>query len=493
MKSYIKNIVAFLSFMVMVSSCNLFEDLDVPNENSPNLAQAYADPQIYPNLLSGSYKTWWNESIGPNPNLALTTAAEIATSGYGSWGMGDYYKIPRQPINNIDASDIVLDPVSGAWYSYYSALSTANNVVKEIELNGKEVIIGENDYTQSSLAHAYFLQGLLIGHLGLLYDKAFLITEETDLVAFDYEFTEYPELIAYALEKIDKAIAISNQNTFTDPISMMPGVQFDNQSLSRFANANAARILASSARTLSETEALDWGRILNYAENGITEDFAVDAGPGWTGLAISRDPYSLVLLSGWDWLRVNQRLINMMAPNDPGAQYPWPQGVADLPEVTSPDKRLESDMEYVGQHPSWNPTSRGYQILSSYKYVRFFESFGLEGIGNFFFFLKAENDLLEAEAIIRTSGPNAEAADLINNTRVGRGELTPLSGAEDKEEMLAALFYERYVELGWTYPALGFYDRRRTDDLFPGTPKQFPIPAKELNLHGFEIYTFGGE
>ena len=149
-------------------------------------------------------------------------------------------------------------------------------------------------------------------------------------------------------------------------------------------------------------------------------------------------------------------------------------------------------MEYAGRHSRWNPASRGYQILSSYKYIRYFETFGRDGTGDLFFFLKAENDLLLAEAIVRTSGPDAQAAELVNNTRVERGELAPLAGTESASEIMDKIFYERYVELGWTYPLIGYFDRRRTDDLLAGTPRQLPIPANELALNGFAFYTFGG-
>ena len=193
------NKIVIISF-VLLMGCNLFEDLDVPNENSPNLEQVFADPEEYPSLLSGSYNTWWNEGMGANPNLALSTAAEVFTTGYGAWGAAEYYQIPRQPLSNVEVSDIVLNPICGAWYSYYGGLTPVNNIIKEITLNDRIVEIAGEDLTQGVLAHAYLLQGLLMGHLALVYDKAFLITEETDVESFDYEFTPSTELIDFAME-----------------------------------------------------------------------------------------------------------------------------------------------------------------------------------------------------------------------------------------------------------------------------------------------------
>lgn len=486
--------IAVVALAAILQGCDAFGSLDVPNENAPDLEQVFSDPQEYPALLSGAYRTWWNESIGTNPALALGVSAEVITSGYGSWGMADYYRVPRQPITNADASDIVLDPLYGAWYSYYSALPTANNIIRQIESNGREVRIGDADYTQGALAHAYLLQGMLLGHLGIIYDKAFLITEETDINTYDYQFTPADEILAFALERIDRAIAICESTSFVDPIEMMPGVLFNAASLCDFANTYAARLLVASARTEAESNAIDWNRVVDYARNGLTTDFAVQSAPGWNGLAISRDAYSVLNIMSWDWIRPHQRMINMMAPDDPGAVYPWPEGVDQLPEVTNAiDQRLETDFEFAGRHGAWNPTTRGYHILSNYVYTREeFAPYMQTGIGPITFIFAAENDLLLAEALVRSGGSKGEAAELINRTRVERGGMTPLTGGESDAQMLDAIMHERYVELFMTYPAIGFFDRRRTDDLMPGTATQFPVPAKELLLHGYDVYTFGG-
>src|SRR6266704_5967407 len=88
--------------------------------------------------------------------------------------------------------------------------------------------------------------------------------------------------------------------------------------------------------------------------------------------------------------------------------------------------------------------------------------------------LAAENDLILAEALIRGPAPNlAQAATLINNTRVGRGGLTPSTGT------LADLQYEQDVELLGSNNA-PYYNQRRIDNLEPLTPHEMPVPAKEL-------------
>src|SRR5207248_9522217 len=105
--------------------------------------------------------------------------------------------------------------------------------------------------------------------------------------------------------------------------------------------------------------------------------------------------------------------------------------------------------------------------------------------------LAAENDLLWAEGLIRSGGNAVTAAGLINNTRVGRGGLAPLTGAETQAQLLAALQYEQDVELPGSNVA-PFYNQRRIDGLEPLTPHEMPVPAKELGVLQQPLYTCGG-
>ena len=106
--------------------------------------------------------------------------------------------------------------------------------------------------------------------------------------------------------------------------------------------------------------------------------------------------------------------------------------------------------------------------------------------------LAAENDLLWAEALVRTGGDLGMAASLINKTRVGRGHLTPATAADGAAGLLADIQYEQDVELLDTGGGLQWFNRRRIDGLQPGTPRHFPVPAKELEIDRLPTYTFGG-
>jgi hypothetical protein len=102
-----------------------------------------------------------------------------------------------------------------------------------------------------------------------------------------------------------------------------------------------------------------------------------------------------------------------------------------------------------------------------------------------------ENDLLWAEALIRTGGNLVTASTLINNTRVTRGGLAAATPADLTAGLLTKLQYEQDIELMGLGDAV-FFNRRRIDGLEALTPRHMPVPAKELQVLRKALYTFGG-
>jgi hypothetical protein len=104
-----------------------------------------------------------------------------------------------------------------------------------------------------------------------------------------------------------------------------------------------------------------------------------------------------------------------------------------------------------------------------------------------------QNDLLWAEAELRRSGGNlTTAANLINNTRVDRGGLSAATAAEGQASLLQKLIYEQEIEL-LGLGSVSYYQRRRVPNgLLTGTPREMPVPAKELAVKNQAFYTFGG-
>ena len=489
--------------MLTLTSCNnLFDSMDVKNENAPNI-----DEVDFYALLRNGYNTWYNGSIAASPTLGFA-CAELIQAGTNSWGSGTMWFRPRQALFNGDAPDPVIIINYGAWYNYYTGVGMAVKCSNKFKDPAFKVVIGGVNYTTRARAHSYIIQALLYGNIALLYDKAYLFTEDSSL-PFDYvaNTKSYKDVMTYAITKLDQAIVLlQNDTTDADPVPVVAGSVFDKTTLLQFANSMGARLLACNARTQAENAGTDWNKVKTYAQAGLQQNFQVSYEPGWEGKVMTRDEgsnyFSISQWSGGYW-KVSNWLINKMAPNDPNSVYPIPitpgsDSYLDWPAVTNcPDLRLNTYFHYDPLR-NWFGATRttragyGTYILGAYRYWRYYDVV-YNGTGMVDHYLKAENDTYLAEALIRTSGDKNQIATLINNSRVSLGGLPAADAGESYDNLEDQLFYERYVECDMVWPQLGFFDRRRNkDQMIPGTVRQFPIPAPELELHGQAIYTFGG-
>lgn len=495
MKTVIYSIL--LSFVFITFSCeDTFESLDVRNENQPNIADLYTPEEFYA-LLKNGYNTWYNGAIAASPSIGFCNA-ELFASGTPGWGSGTMWFRPRQPLFNDEHPDPVIVINFGAWYNFYSGIGTAVKLSQILNDPDYELVLNGTNYLPRAKAHVAIIQALLYGNIALLYDKAYLFTDEHDAVTFDYvaNTKSYKEVMDFAISKLDEAIALIQADPVdADYQSVIPGVNFNKATLLQFANSMAARFLVQNARTPAENAQTNWAKVEQYAANGLQQDLNVLYDEGWRGKVMTRDEGANYLgLYNWGWIRANQWLINQMAPEDPAAQYPWPEGVNRLGEVTNcPDTRLNKYFrwdEFSDQWWGWGRVTRdgyGYFIRCEYRYWRYYDVVNA-GEGYVGHYLKAENDLYLAEAKLRQS--KGGAAELINNTRVGVGELP--AATDGDADLMEKMFYERYVECDLVWAHLGFFDNRRQGLLLPGTAYHFPIPAPELNRNGQPVYTFGG-
>ena len=252
-----------------------------------------------------------------------------------------------------------------------------------------------------------------------------------------------------------------------------------------------------------------WGQVAQYAAQGVS------AAPGFD-FGFFQD-----LTVWWDgtrnWgndittVRVDTRLAAVItAGPDPSKVHvtPWPSPNGN-PQPDAFDHRVGdgtwgpeddfngggslaetenkgTDFAFAGSNPY--PAARGLYHYSNLGHIRYsylaYPGYGLpdeDGTGFAPVYSQTFNDLLWAEGLIRGGGDKAQAAALINKTRVDRGHLSPLTGGESDADLLAALRYEQDIELlgiGGTI----YYNHRRIDKLAAMTPRQMPIPAKELGL-----------
>jgi hypothetical protein len=489
-----------VGMLSLLPSCNL----DVLNENNPNISNLESGADFY-SLLRNGYNTWYNGSIAASPTMGFA-CAELFQSGTNSWGSGTMWFRPRQSLVNAEVSDPVIIINYGAWYNYYGSVGMAVKMMQMFSDPDFKITMGGIDYTQRAKAHTCIIEGLLYGNIALLYDKAYLFKDTDDALTFDYvaNTKTHQEVMDYAISKLDQAIEILNADPVdSDPDMVMAGVTFNKESLIQFANSMAARLLVCQPRNQAENDQVNWSKVKSFAEKGLQSDFQVSYEPGWEGKVMTRDEgMNYFVLYNMNWIRTSQWLLHKMAPEDPASQNPIPvvagsDSYMDWPAVTNcPDQRLGKYFQYDNMR-NWFGSTRisrvgyGTYILSQYRYWRYYDVVNTES-GMVDHFLKMENDTYLAEALLRTGGDKNQIASLINNTRVDIGGLPSASGTESYDQLEEKLFYERYIECDLVWPQLGYFDRRRNkDQMIDGTVRQFPIPAPELISHGQTVYTFG--
>ena len=504
-------------------------DLNVTNPNEPDVARAISTPSDVRQLIGSSYNTWFLGMQGcytgqcePNPGIALEVMADVASMSFGNFGARFNGQEPRLAYNNSSAAGDGR-VASDAYDSMYGALGAANDGLKAIG-RGVRVATGASapDETPQFQAFAWLVQGMSLGFQALVFNEGFVVTEDTPDASAVLE--PYSAVSAAAVASLDKAIAAAEGQTWTFPAEFTPGMTLTAENLGRMANTMAARQLAYTPRTSAENGEVDWSRVLSYAEKGISTGSAPfdlqiqgDGGNTWFDLAKG-------YLDLESWVRVDQRIIQEADPSQPlvftSTDAPPRAVPADLrfsrgePDASGNVKQDGADFWYNQNIPF--AESRGVYFFSNWSHARYVEhSYEVDApfLTTVPYVLAAENDLLLAEALVRTGGDKTRAANLINKTRVSRGGLTPVTGAMSNNDLLGAIFYEYDVELWGSGIGVGWMNRRRIDtnitynglpigniwgfrggsNLQKGTPRSLPVPAKELETLGIPVYTFGGD
>lgn len=468
--------------VILISGC---ESLDVKNENDPDFATAISRPSDIKGLAGGLINTWFQASQEYNgPALALWVGADAGTCSHGNAAMRDFSYEPRIAWDNTPSYSNAI--ITESFYKQmFSLLATSNDILIKVVNDGMEIIGDDGtDETPMVKAMAYLGQGLGMGYIGLFFDKGFVVTEETDLTT-QLPAAPYTELISAAVASLDKCISICESSTFTLPGSWIPGKVYTQVEIGQLANSMAARLLSYAPRNKAENDAVNWGKVLAYANKGLTYDFAPKMDDvNWYDLYHTYANYQ-------GWGQVDMRIVNMLDPAFPDR---WTLGAdqwASLPSPTTAhkdgvDDRVFTDFQYVSS--CGFRVERGYYHFSCYRYKRL-DTYLSTWVEPSPVFRKAENDLLKAEALYHQSN-YAEAAQIINEgTRVTRGSLPPISAAQrDVEE---AIFYERNVELFCSGLGIEFCTMRKADKLQAGTPLHFPIPGQQLEVNLMEPYSFG--
>jgi starch-binding outer membrane protein, SusD/RagB family len=460
--------------------------LDVVNPNQPDIPRALASSTDVKALASGSVNTWYLGSTAVEPWIMFSVTSDAGTMNFGNFGARFNNLEPRIAYGNSSAGGDKAVAES-PWQFNYRALGAANKAIKAFK-GGLQ--LSSQAETDKYRRLAQFTQAATLTNLALIFDKAFLVDENTvagtPLTLSGYKAVSTDAVARWAALAADA----TGKSDVYDKADMNLSVgTLTSAKLARIANTYAALTLAYTPRNAAEAATVDWPKVLQYADKGIGTgsagapfDFTIEGDFNtWYSdfLDYSTSP---------SWVNVDQRLINMMDANVP-AKF---NGTKVAPTYAGNDHRLETDFTFTNSVVG--DPNRGIWMQSPYYHSRY-DYYSFEGeteeVGPAPYILAAENDLVKAEAIIRTGGNFQTAADLINTTRVGRGQLAPASGTETAASLLAKIAYERDIELhntnGWM-----LFTRRHVDGLQPGTIHHLPIPASELETLGLPVYTFGG-
>ena len=460
--------------------------LDVTNPNEPDIPRALASPGDVKNLAVSSLRSWYIGATDYEPWLMFQVTADASTANYGNFGMRFNNLEPRIPYENNSAGGD-RGVTESPWNSSYSALGAANDAIRAFK-GGLTLPEGQAE-TDKYRRIAQFTQAATLTTLALVFDQAFIVDETSD-PGSPPKLQPYADVSAAAVAKWAALAAdAAGKNDTYDQSSEFPMADspLTSDRLARWANTMAALTMAYTPRNAAEAAKVDWAKVATFADKGI--------GTGSAGA-----PFDVVVVGdynnwysgltelgdGISWTRVDMRLICRMDPSQPckfNGTIP--------PKGSSADARFDTDYGYDAE--LIGDPGRGIYMQSPYYHARYYDysSDGNDEIGPAPYLLAAESDLVRAEALIRSGGSLATAADLINNTRVGRGQLPPATAGDGAATLLADIDYERDVELLST-DGFTLFQRRHVDGLQPGTVHHLPIPAKELETLGLPIYTFGG-
>lgn len=491
--------------LVAVGGCDEF--LSVENINAPDRERVLSEPGDVESLVGSSFFAWWSHLHSLHPMIGLSAAADEITSSRPAFLMRMMGSQPRfeggegYPNSPAFAGR---GHVERPWYGMYSAISIANDGLTAIN-SGLEIGSDGTD-TPRARTFAKFVQGLSHGMIALLYDRGFVVTEETDLETGDLELQPYTAVMDAALAQLDEAIEGAENNTFTLPSDWINGVPLSNVELARLARSFRARFMASLPRTPEERAAVDWSEVIRLTEAGIQQDFApIGEGSGWFNAMGAFGQRAN--LTRTDYLTIGPAdttgALDRWLSKDPQERRPFRIHTNDR-RVTGPGGP-EDDGKYFRFYGAPRmPGAFGPYFFSFYHHYRFIDFLESGLIGPMVDMTTVEMDLLRAEGLLRTNGSTAEVADLINRTRVSNGELPaasesdPVGSWDDWQDpspeasLWAKLKHEKRLETFGTGVGLAYFDDRGWNDLVRGTHLHLPIPGRELLTLQMEIYTFGG-
>jgi hypothetical protein len=516
------------------------KSLEVTNPNAPDAVLGLSDPGAVEGLVTGAMRNWVQTRQSYDASLVLSAMADSYTASWNNFNLRYYTSYNVECPNRCGWDNASISPfrfeIETYWYGYYGVLSSVNDALRAIRIGGLE--LGDEDNTAMHEAVAVMLQGAVYANIALAYDKGFAPDETDDVSTFAgaaaLPLYTRQELRDKAIEKFDEAIALMTATPFSSTpstwLGAVNGPTYSSAQLIKLMNTMKAEVVAFFGRTESENLAANWAQVKTFASAGMSTGTPFD-------FEFFQDNVNMVDgVKNWSndmtTMRVDTRLAHILT-NGPNPALihrdPW---VDEDPQPDAFDKRVgdgswgpDDDILGVGTVAAtanagsdfaWaafnvmNP-ARGIFHFGNLAQIRYsyaaYPGYGLpseDGTGLMPVYTATMNDLLWAEGLART-GDLAGAATLINKTRVTRGGLSTLTAGSGSAAIIKAALYEQEIEL-LGLGASPFWIRRRVTPegyqvgqacpgvlcLWQQTPREMPVPGKELGVLQQEFYTFGG-
>lgn len=535
--------------------CDSFLTVD-DNPNQPNRERALANPSDVESLIGDSFFQYWSGWHLWNPTMGLTNAANEFRGGFPFPVKRILGRVPRVEWNNSPSFD-GSGHTAGPWGSMYGAISAANDGISALEQareNNDQEFLAQIDDKRAE-AFGKFVQGISHANIAAMFDRGFVVTEDTTFQQEAPALVRYPTVMSRAMDMFDEAIKIAQNNSFQLPSTWINGNPMTSDQFVRFVRAVKARKMTQVARTPEERAhdgsenpmtndapgLINWNKVIELTKpaNGIQENFVVQL----DGLGGNKwGMFNMWIMGQSDsWGRISYYTLGPAGNKsaDEGMSFSeWLQEPttrsSERPQYTihTQDRRIvgEPADSVAGTPEQWEVSGTDYMNLgagfaSDYAGVRLTNGVvqpdiltnddvgpntGSNMVGPLPWILKAEVDMMRAEGLLRTGGSRTVVQNLINKTREERGKLPPATSSnpigtwEDPPKngypsngysevsLWSMMKYEKTIEQYATAAGLSYFDKRGWEDLVAGTPLQFPIPGGELVTLQMDQYTFGG-
>jgi hypothetical protein len=224
-KTRIAALAASVGIVALAGACS--PDLNITNPNAPDVARAIATPGDVRNLIGSSFNTWFfatqgSDNCGPCPGVATGVMADNLTMSFGNFGARFNGQEPRLAYNNSSSAGDGL--VASAQYdALYGALGAANDGLSAIKRGVKVAVTeGAADETPQFQTLAYLIQGVSLSFESLVFDRGFVVDEDTPSGGATLQ--AYTAVNTAAGAKLDKAIAAAAGQSWTIPTTFTPGM-----------------------------------------------------------------------------------------------------------------------------------------------------------------------------------------------------------------------------------------------------------------------------